>query len=530
MSFAQKTARGIDSIMKRFYSMLKMNRKSVVPIVSVGATHLLCLAIFMQHQNVFMCFDDYGYASLTYGSDGPGSMNYSLKDILKLLGTHYLTWDGRQLCFFVEIICFRYGGIRLIQFVQSIVVIAIFSVLGLFTSSVCSYSKRYCVPFSLLLFGLMNITTVKDGVYWFTASVLYLWPLLPFFAGVYLMETRKKESNWPLLAVLFFIAAYSQEQVAVMVCATVWAFTLFLFVKKEFYKQLLFVDLSATVGAMICILAPGNFARKNGSNYGEWYSIPFIKRFIVNFGKIVKVNIGPYNWVLCLFLTLFLGGVIYFAIPKRRILIVNIFFFVALLYDRVVGLSVVPGTLLRTMWLLYFIGTILFLIIRDQQYLLASVVIGGICSQGMLLVSPAIPMRCHTMFEIVLLLLLELSAFRLYSYISQNGSALLRNFLVAAVLAMGIYAICNYVYIYNGYHKNIGIHWMNHNTLVEYSERIKDNDQAVDENEGIILYKLDNLLFANFMPYQDGYDYIEYWMRNYYEIPQSIPIYWEESH
>jgi hypothetical protein len=106
----------------------------------------------------------------------------------------------------------------------------------------------------------------------------------------------------------------------------------------------------------------------------------------------------------------------------------------------------------------------------------------------------------------------------------------LRNFLVAAVLAMGIYAICNYVYIYNGYHKNIGIHWMNHNTLVEYSERIKDNDQAVDENEGIILYKLDNLLFANFMPYQDGYDYIEYWMRNYYEIPQSIPIYWEESH
>ncbi len=505
---------------------VNINKSNISTVVSWFIIIVFCFAIFLQHQNVFMYFDDYGYASLTYGSDGPENMEYGLRDIFRFLLTHYLTWDGRQLGFLGEILCFRYGGLRLIQLVQSIIVIAIFSLLGLYSSSICSYSKKFCVPFSLLLFGLMSITTVKDGVYWFTASVLYLWPLLPFFIGIYSIETRKKESNWILLSFIFFLAAYSQEQVAVMVFITVWTYTLFLLVEKIFYKQILLVDISATIGALICILAPGNFARKNGSNYEEWYQIPFINRLIINLGKIIDINIGQYNWVLCFILTIFLGSAIYLAIPKRRYKIAMVLFVIAFSYEQVFGFPEVISIIFRAIWLLYFMGMVLYLTIKSKNFLLAAVVIGAICSQGMLLMSPSISTRSHTMYEIVLILLLEISIVNILKYSNRCAGINGRIIAIASIGVTAIYAACNFIYVFIGYHNNVDINWMNHYKMLEYSEKIKKCGDSVEDNDGIFLYKLNDILFSNMMPYQQGFDYIEYWMKNYYEIPQSIPIYW----
>lgn len=58
-----------------------------------------CL-IIIQHQYVVMSFDDYGYASLTYGWTGnTEGMDYTIKNIFQFLKWHYLNHGGRILYF-----------------------------------------------------------------------------------------------------------------------------------------------------------------------------------------------------------------------------------------------------------------------------------------------------------------------------------------------------------------------------------------------------------------------------------------------
>lgn len=65
---------------------------------------------------------------------------------------------------------------------------------------------------------------------------------------------------------------------------------------------------------------------------------------------------------------------------------------------------------------------------------------------------------------------------------------------------------------------------MNHYMLAEAGKSYK----AGYEIEKVELYKLYDDRFATNMPYQEGYEYIEGWMKNYYELPQEIRFYWRE--
>lgn len=79
---------------------MKVIKRHIPAIIFI----LYLMFIYFQHQFVFMYFDDYGYASLSYGAIvGNGGTNYNLNDIIKYLFWHYVNWGGRIVPFFLEI-------------------------------------------------------------------------------------------------------------------------------------------------------------------------------------------------------------------------------------------------------------------------------------------------------------------------------------------------------------------------------------------------------------------------------------------
>lgn len=91
------------------------------------------------------------------------------------------------------------------------------------------------------------------------------------------------------------------------------------------------------------------------------------------------------------------------------------------------------------------------------------------------------------------------------------------------IAAMTVYAVCNMVYILIGYGSNYEIYQRNHYELINVGKEYKNGGTA----EKIVLHKLKNDTFAQMMPYQEGYGYIEVWMKKYYELPVGMVLEWE---
>lgn len=97
---------------------MKVIKRHIPAIIFI----LYLMFIYFQHQFVFMYFDDYGYASLSYGAIvGNGGTNYNLNDIIKYLFWHYVNWGGRIVPFFLEIISLK-CGLGFTRIVQSLII------------------------------------------------------------------------------------------------------------------------------------------------------------------------------------------------------------------------------------------------------------------------------------------------------------------------------------------------------------------------------------------------------------------------
>ena len=78
--------------------------------------------------------------------------------------------------------------------------------------------------------------------------------------------------------------------------------------------------------------------------------------------------------------------------------------------------------------------------------------------------------------------------------------------------------------IFVGYKENDEINQVNRGELYKVSEAISHGENI----QNIILYKLKNDLYANGMPYISPYEFMIYWVKEYYDIPQEINIEWVE--
>lgn len=149
--------------------------KSIEKKEMILTSGIIVLLILLQHHYVTMYFDDYGYASLSYaGFENHAGMSCGLDEIIQFLKAHFLNWGGRVLYFFFEIIIFRLGGLPLMQAVQAVIIVLIGIISGKIVSFTTKSSPYKCIALELVMYGMIHINTLRDGVYWYSASVLYV--------------------------------------------------------------------------------------------------------------------------------------------------------------------------------------------------------------------------------------------------------------------------------------------------------------------------------------------------------------------
>lgn len=491
------------------------------------------VVLYLQHYFVGMYFDDYGYASLSYGWIGNlNGMQYGISDILRFLYWQYHNWGGRVLYFFFEVMAFHLGGVRLLQVLQSFVIAGIIVLEGKIVSH--NFKQKItgpmCGAFGLLLYGTITLTSARDGIYWYTASVLYVWPIFPFLLGVYLCEQKKSETLLSKIAIffLFFLAAFSQEQVAVLVVVyCLFYIGVQALKRKEKAAIRGFALFGAMSGGAIEILAPGNFVRASDPMYAAFSEKNIIEKILQNLPQVIEINIGTYNTIFAFVLTIFLGMQAARAI-KNKYLAKTWVFFVAYAGWLIVDLGVavpemvqVVQVLIRVLWILALTVVLTVYYYSEGKTVLLALYWAGLCSQGMLLVSPSISNRSHIIFELILHILLIDAFAALYL----RKKCIEKRLGLIGICAVGIYAVFNYGYILRGYAMNNDVMMRNHYNMLEAA-----NEYATtNETAPVILYTLPDDRFANSMPYQPGEEFIGTWMKIYYELPQETQLIWEDA-
>lgn len=490
------------------------------------------LLILIQHHYVMMYFDDYGYASLSYGwTENKAGMSYTLQDMAKFLAWHYMNWGGRIVYYFFESGIFRIGGAEFMQAVQALIVIMLAIVSGKIVAACAKCDAYMGIALLFILYGTMHIQTLRDGVYWYSASVGYVWPLLPLLGSMCLLS-HMQESETALqkgMAVfLLFLAAFSQEQTAVL--SVVWiagiACCQYFFGKKnkngkrEVPRYLVLMVMSAILGSMLSVLAPGNFARAGDERYADFYSKSLMERIAENTGIILDINIGAYNWVFVVIFTVFCGtaAALYF---KNRSIYVAVFLFSGYFFaERLCSVPDLVSVFVRIVWAVSFAAVLAAYYYKQEKYLFLSMLAAGIASQGMMVISPSISMRCHTMMELLMhLIVAECIASTLKML---KGKKKYMLFYRGLLMLTAVYAIGNFCTVISGYQKNYEINEINHYKLAEMQKKWK----AGKEEKEVLLYKLYDDTYANCMPYHPGFDFIEVWMKKYYELPNEVVFSW----
>ena len=504
----------------------KMNLKNIQKKILLFISIVIVLLIFVQHHYIYIYFDDYGYASLYYaGFDNHAGMQYGLSDILQFLKFHYFNWGGRILYFFFEIVILRVGGLPLIQLIQALIITSIIMVSAKITANLTKACPCKCTALAMVLYGMIHIKTLRDGVYWFSASVLYVWPMLSFLGSVCLylnIQEHTTKLKKAMCILLVFLAAFSQEQIAVMTISFYVFQLVFGYLRKNL-KHIWFkygLCISAITGGAITILAPGNMIRAQSGIYNAFYNSSILSRTINNIGYIINDNVGLYNCVFIFFLSIFCGGAAAAYFKSRAVAGITAVFSLCLLIEAALPMPKEVGVIIGGLWLVIFIPILVFFYYRRENYYLLSLLLSGLCTQAIMVASPAIPLRLHTMFEFVLHILLA----ECIVYLYRNMKGCQKNFagLAASVTILTIYSVCNMAVVMAGYRANYEINQRNNQILISAQKEYKESQTV----KTVVLYRLKDDTYAQMMPYQEGYEYIETWMKRYYELPDEIAFKW----
>lgn len=216
---------------------------------------------------VFPYHDDWGYATLSYVGEQTGftGRNFNLMQLLAFLYGEYMHWSGRFVAFFVQINILKLG-IEYARLAQIGIIISI-----IFLAIKLSPTKVFIHPLTIVpiaYFLSLPQYSVAGGLYWFSASVAYVWGIPFFLLGAYLIQ-RRKAFNLDSTILLSCAAAF-HEQMSFAAVAFVITYTLLSQFPRFATEQILRdLKLASPVFliAFVTTFAPGNFNRKSVSTY-----------------------------------------------------------------------------------------------------------------------------------------------------------------------------------------------------------------------------------------------------------------------
>ena len=144
--------------------------------------------------------------------------------------------------------------------------------------------------FIALLYGTFQIMLFRGSIFWITASILYVFPILPFLMFIYHYILNDNKNHiviyYILCGLLVFLASFSQEQISAMVVG---------------YIAMLIVSL---IGFAILMLAPGNSIRMLHPTSVSFYSLGLIDKIKLNLPQIILNNFSNHSLSISLTLPL----------------------------------------------------------------------------------------------------------------------------------------------------------------------------------------------------------------------------------
>lgn len=528
--------------------VLKTNLKKVLDFLFSNKVFLIFtiffLLVFFQHQFLFLYHDDYGYASLSYpysfdGIVSLGNAN-SLENILLFLGKHYNVWGGRILFIFVQCIILNIS-LELFRFVQSVMITLLFFIIYKIVSFYVSDKKETIALLTCSCYGLIQLLTFKSGIFWISASVTYVFPVVFLLLFFYLFISRnnykfeikfRKFAFELLMVILIFLASFSQEQTAIVALGLSTIFIVYDFVKnrKIQLNDLLYVVISL-VGFLILMLAPGNYVRMQTSSFYELNIFEKVKSafpgvllniysasnqiviilllFVSIFYSLRLIGtsknkfmfrllfISTINSILMVFITLFSNGGYY----------VNL---CSLMHISIYRLF--PCVIISIQTVLVVFPIIIYLY-KNQKSLLMWLFVLSLLSQISMLCTSYFPMRSMLIFDFLFFIIFI--DFLLDVFQSKNFNKNFQNIIIASIV---LFSCLNFSYITYGYYSNASINMKNDNTLKEASKNIKHGEKI----KSVKIRKLKDDMFADAMPYHDNHEYVEIMIRNYYDLPSDI--------
>ncbi len=484
--------------------------------------------VLLEHQALWLYHDDYGYASLSYlfNYNGAIGMNTSFRDIIDFLIFHYNNWGGRILYFLIEIISLRIG-LPFYRFLQSLIITIIFVLIYKIVSKYTKMNDYKLAIFSCACYGLFEIMTFRSGIFWPTASVLYIFPMLPFLLFIYLYKPNMSGLKYFLCLILIFLASWSQEQTSTMALAFIGIYTLHDFIlTKKFNLKNITMCLSSLIGFTLLLLAPGSMTRLNSS--ADFANLSLITKIKYNLPLIISNVFGSYTKIFTILFFLVCFYWIYMCQKKENKF--KLFNKVALISD----ISILIYTALReegyfsyffnlvdnniyknfmmivlTLQLGLILLTVLVYFYNQKKYLLIYLIISSCCSLAVMLVAPYYPLRSNIMFNIVFFII------ALYTFAIILKTKINTQYILIPLL---IISFINFAAISFGYYVNNKVNVYNDKILKESSVQIKNGNIITS----IELKKLPDALYAIEMPYDENYDYIKTYMKYYYDLPQDV--------
>ena len=434
-------------------------------------------------------------------------------DAFNFIKWHYMFHGGRVLFLSILVFALRLGQ----SFIQCFQAIWIW--LSCFMMYTLFKRKRYDIFVALVTvtcFGSLSMRGLIDSVFWYTASVIFFWPILPMTIGFLLWKkglTNKKTTFGCALA--FFIAAFSEEQWAVaIICAFVILFVWDV-ISKDVVKAKNVVYISGVTGALIELLAPGNFVRVDETSF---YDMGFISKILFKTPLIFDVNFDLSNGVEILLLG-FTVLVVISALMigrKRKILIAtNIIISLLLLLVGFVNINASVKLCVRIVYAVFIAFEIGGYFITKKKIFNFAFFIGAIATQGMMVMAPNEPSRIVMPFQLIFIILI----LDILTNESDIWKSKLYRFIFGVII---IAAIVNIGYITYGYYKNIEVNEFNKKAFEAASEQYAKGQKI----EKINLKRKEDDRFSSVMPYQEGREYLIPFYESYYEI-EDVEFVWK---
>ena len=513
--------------------MKKNNQKILIGFAFIFL--LLILELF--HRYVGLYYDDYGNASLSYGYDaGVIGIEWSLKDLISWAHWIYLNFSGRILCGSLLNILIKIGeGPRVFMEVQALVLVLLFFVIYRLVMKLLKKEDNV-LAFVLIvaLFFLLPDDMYKWNLCWASASVLYIWPLLPFFTAIILqfkikeedLSIRMKKMCTVIAMVCIMFTAFSHEQTGLSIVVYLINYCIYQKIKEGFIDRTSIVFmLTGILFYALLFFAPGNWVRLDGNT--GFAELSFFEKIITQYQPLMNClfcNTFIIYYALISFLLLYFSWSVLKKEKKKYFFIISL---LAIALGGVVVISIYTNSIVIRMVfsMIYLLDTFIVLLIyhsMKNRVIYNILLFAAAASAFCVLISPSLPLRCFTEWIVVIsIILCELGLDFVDDIMDKKNET------IKKISILGVFFVYLSICILSAKRfETYGLGYMSNEATLEYNDKIMSD--YTDENE-LFLKKLPDDTYMTAMPYVEGFDYIEYWMKQYYDIPNDVSLYWVTS-